>query len=166
MSGHPVIAVVDRQGETTVVWQVQTSPDSPSGIMSGAWLLGPGEVDPARLADLTAGTHVLDVDGDGAGLGAIRAGVEKRLAEYRSTAKAAKEANPQLTLPRFDAPETVDLEQIAAAYHGEPAAQRAWAYATALAELVEAWHTIESQRRSRKYLQEKFGPDTLPLPLG
>lgn len=165
MSGHPVIVVVDRQGETTVVWQVQTSPDSPSGIMSGAWLLGPGEVDPARLADLAAGAHVLDVDEDGAALRAIRAGVEKRLAEYKAAAKAAKEANPQLTLPRFDAPEPVDLEQLATAYHGEPAGQKAWTYATALAELVEAWHTIESQRRSRKYLQERYGAQTLPLPL-
>jgi hypothetical protein len=165
MSGHPVIAVVDRQGEMTVVWQVQTSPGSPSGIMSGAWLLGPGEIDPARLGDLTAGTHVLDVDEDGEGLGAIRAGVEKRLAEYKAAAKAAKEANPQLTLPRFDAPEAADLTQLATAYHGEPAGQRAWTYATALAELVEAWHTIESQRRSRKYLQEQYGAETLPLPL-
>ncbi|MCS5478222.1 DUF6218 family protein [Corynebacterium sp. YIM 101645] len=165
MSGHPVIAVVDRQEETTVVWQVQTAPDSPSGIMSGAWLLGPGEVDPARMADLTAGAHVLDVDGDGEALRAIRVGVEKRLAEYKAAAKTAKEANPQLTLPRFDAPETVDLEQIATAYHGEPTGQRAWTYATALTELVEAWHTIESQRRSRKYLQERYGAEALPLPL-
>ena len=166
MSGHPVIVVVDRQGETTVVWQVQTSPGSPSGIMSGAWLLGPGEVDPARLTDLTAEAHVLDVDGDGEALRVIWAGVEKRLTEYRAAAKAAKEANPQLTLPRFDAPQPVDLGRLTTAYHGEPAAQRAWTYATALAELVEGWHTIESQRRSRKYLQERYGAETLPLPLG
>lgn len=166
MSGHRVIAVVDKQGEMTAVWHVQTSADAPaaSGLLSGAWLLGPGEIAPDRLGDLTADAHVLRTDGDG--LAVIRAGVEKRLAEFKAAAKAAKEANPQLTPPRFEAPATVDLEQLAAAYRGEPAGQRAWAHATAAAELAAAWHTIESQRRSRKYLQEKFGPDTLPLPLG
>ncbi|QGU03513.1 hypothetical protein [Corynebacterium comes] len=166
MSGPRVIAVVDKQGEMTAVWHVQTSPDAPaaSGLLSGAWLLGPGEIDRYRLADLTADAHVLDTDGDG--LRVIREGIEKQLAEFKAAAKAAKEANPQLTLPRFDAPETVDLDVLATAYHGEPAGQRAWAYATAVAELVEAWHIIESQRRSRKYLQEQFGAEALPLPLG
>lgn len=166
MSGARVIAVVDEQEGMTAVWHVQTSPDAPaaSGLLSGAWLLGPGEIDPDRLGDLTADAHVLHTDGDG--LAVIRAGVEKRLAEFKAAAKAAKEANPQLTLPRFEAPATVDLEQLAAAYRGEPAGRRAWAYATAVAELVEAWHTVDSQRRSRKYLQEQFGPDPLPLPLG
>ena len=166
MSGHRVIAVVDKQGEMTAVWHVQTSADAPaaSGLLSGAWLLGPGEIDPARLVDLTAGAYVLDTGGDG--LRVIREGVEKRLAGYQAAAKDAVEANPQLKPVRFAAPEAPDLEQLAAAYRGEPAGQRAWAHATAAAELVAAWHTIESQRRSRKYLQEKFGPDTLPLPLG
>lgn len=165
MSTHPVITVVDRQGEMTAVWHVQTAPDAPSaaGMLSGAWLLGPGEIDPQRLPDLIAGTHVLDTDGDG--LLVIGRGVEKRLAEYKAAAKAAVEANPQLKLPRFDTPEAVDLAQLATAYRGESAGQQAWSYATAVAELVEAWHTIESQRRSRKYLQEKFGAETLPLPL-
>lgn len=163
---HRVIAVVDKQDSMTAVWHVQTSPDAPSasGILSGAWLLGPGEVDPERLGDLTAHTHVLDTDGDG--LTVILRGVEKQLAEYKAAAKAAKEANPQLTLPRFDAPPTPDVEQLADAYRGAPEGRVAWAYATAVAELVEAWHTIESQRRSRKYLQEQFGAETRPLPLG
>lgn len=166
MSEPRVIAVVDKQGEMTVVWHVHTSADAPAaaGLLSGAWLLGPGEVDPDRLADLTAEAHVLPTDGDG--LRVILEGIEKQLARYKAAARAAKEANPQLTLPRFDSPEPLDLTQLATAYHGEPAGQRAWAYATAVAELVDAWHTIESQRRSRKYLQEKYGPDTLPLPLG
>ena len=166
MSGARVIAVVDEQEGMTAVWHVQTSPDAPaaSGLLSGAWLLGPGEIAPDRLGDLTADAHVLRTDGDG--LAVIREGVEKRLAGYQAAAKDVVEANPQLKPVRFDAPEAPDLEQLAAAYRGEPAGQRAWAHATAAAELVAAWHTIESQRRSRKYLQEKFGPDTLPLPLG
>lgn len=166
MNDPRVIAVVDKQDGMTAVWHVQTSADAPaaSGLLSGAWLLGPGEVEPDRLADLTAGAHVLTTDGEG--LRVIREGIETQLTRYKAAAKAAKEANPQLTLPRFDAPETVDLTRLTTAYHGEPAGQRAWTYATAVAELVDAWHTIESQRRSRKYLQEKFGPDPLPLPLG
>jgi len=162
---HPVIAVVDRQDATTAVWHVQTSPDAPSasGILSGAWLLGPADVDPGRLADLTAGTHVLETGGEG--LEEIRRGVKKQLAGYRAAAKAAKEANPQLTLPRFEAPPTPDVGQLAEAYHGAPEGRVAWAHAMAAAELVESWHTIESQRRSRKYLQEQFGAETRPLPL-
>ena len=166
MSVHPVIAVVDKQGETTAVWHVQTAPDAPaaSGRLSGAWLLGPGEVDPDRIGELLAGTHVLDTEGEG--LRMIRAGVDRRLAEFKAAAKAAKEANPQLTLPRFEAPEPIDPGQLTAAYRGEPAGQRAWVHASEVADLVEAWHTIEGQRRSRKYLQEQFGAETLPLPLG
>lgn len=161
---HPVIAVVDRQGATTAVWHVQTAPDAPAGVLSGAWLLGEGEVDPARLDDLTAGAYVLEAGGDG--LERIGGGVEKQRRAYQAAAKAAKEANPQLTLPRFDAPPTPDVEQLAAAYHGAPEGRLAWAYAMAAAELVAAWHTLESQRRSRKYLQEQFGAETRPLPLG
>ena len=140
---HRVIAVVDEQDEVTVVWHVQTSPDAPSasGILSGAWLLGAGEVDPGRLADLTADAHVVHTGTDG--LERIRRGVVTQLAEYRAAAKAA----------------------LAEAYHGAPEGRLAWAYATAAAELVEAWHTIESQRRSRKYLQEQYGAQVLPLPV-
>lgn len=165
MSTHPVITVVDRQGEMTAVWHVQTAPDAPSaaGMLSGAWLLGPGEINPQRLPDLTADTHVLETDGDG--LQVIGAGIEKHLAEYKAAAKAAVTANPLLKLPRFDTLEAVDLAQLATTFRGESAGQKAWAYATAVAELVEAWHAIESQRRSRKYLQEKFGAEILPLPL-
>lgn len=162
---HRVIAVVDEQDEVTAVWHVQTSPDAPSasGILSGAWLLGVGEVDPGRLADLTADAHVVHTGTDG--LERIRRGVVTQLAEYRAAAKAAKEASPQLTLPRFEEPGEVDVEKLAEAYHGAPEGRLAWAYATAAAELVEAWHTIESQRRSRKYLQEQYGVQVLPLPV-
>ena len=163
---HRVIAVVDKQKDVTAIWHVQTSPDAPSasGILSGAWLLGDGEVDPARHDDLTAGTHVIHTGSDGLEL--IHAAIKEQLAEYQAAAKAAKEKNPQLTLPRFDAPSPTDVGQLAEAYHGAPEGRLAWAYATAAAELVEAWHTIEAQRRSRKYLQEAFGATTRPLPVG
>ena len=160
-----VIAVVDEQDDITVVWHVQTSPDAPSasGILSGAWLLGAGEVDPDRLADLTADALVVHTGSDG--LERIRRGVVRQLTEYRAAAKAAKEANPQLTLPRFEEPGEVDVEKLAESYHGAPEGRLAWAYATSAAELVEAWHTMESQRRSRKFLQEQYGAQVLPLPV-
>ena len=162
---HRVIAVVDKQEDITAVWHVQTSPDAPSsaGALSGAWLLGADDVDPGRLADLTAGAHVLHTGTDG--LERIRAGIEKHLAEIRAAATAAKKAHPQLTLPRLEAPAPVGVETLAETYHGDPAGRTAWAYATAAAELVEAWHALESQRRSRRYLQEQFGTQTRPLPL-
>ncbi|MFC6147118.1 hypothetical protein [Corynebacterium nasicanis] len=162
---HRVLAIVDKQEDVTAVWHVQTSPDGPSasGILSGAWLLGPGEIEPERLRDLTADAHVVHTGTDG--LERIRRGVEKQLAAYRAAAKAAKEAQPQLTLPRFEAPGEVDPEALAAAYHGAPEGRLAWAYATAAAELVDSWHAIEAQRRSRKHLQERFGAQVRPLPL-
>ncbi|MDO5512882.1 hypothetical protein [Corynebacterium sp.] len=161
-----VIAIVDKQPDLTVVWHVQTSPDAPSasGTLSGAWLLGDGEVDPARLADLTADAHVVHTGTDG--LERIRAGIIAQLKEIKAEAKAAKEANPQLTLPRFEEPGQVDLPTLEDAYHGAPEGRVAWSYAMAAAELVEAWHAIESQRRSRKHLHEKFGAQVRALPVG
>ncbi|MDO5668415.1 MAG: hypothetical protein Q4G50_00230 [Corynebacterium sp.] len=161
-----VIAVVDKQEDVTVIWHVQTSPDAPSasGILSGAWLLGDGDVDPARLDDLLADVHIITTGSDG--LERIRTAIEKQLAHYKAAAKAAKENNPQLTLPRFDAPEPIDIDLLAETYRGAPQGRLAWSYAAAAAQLVEAWHTIEGQRRSRKYLQKTFGTTTLPLPVG
>lgn len=162
-----VLAVVDKQDDTVVVWHVQTSADGPSasGILSGAWILGDGEVDPARLDDLLTDATVLPTDGDGLTLEQIRQAIDDALAEITAAATAAKEANASLTLPRFTAPEQPDPAALAEAYRGEPVGRTAWTWAMAAADLVEAWHTIEGQRRSRKYLQEQFGAEIRPLPL-
>lgn len=165
MSGyaHPVIAVVDKHEGATVVWHVQTEPDPPSGALSGAWILGEGEVDPARLPDLLAGA--VELDAHGSGLADIAAAIAASLAQTRAFARAAVAADKKLTAPRFDAPVDVDVEKLSAAFHGEDIARHAWATATALAELVEYWHTLERQRRGRKYLQEEYGSAVRPLPL-
>lgn len=169
---HPVIAVVDTQGETTVVWHVQTDPDTPSGALSGAWILGPDDVDPTRLDDLLAGTVVLPVGDADVGtretvsLSGIAEAVAAAVDEIKARAKAEKEANKALTLPRLDAVVPADPGELAAGFHGEEIGRAAWSTATALAELVEQWHTVESRRRSRKYLQEAFGEEVRPLPLG
>lgn len=173
-AAYPVIAVVDKQGEErTVVWQVQTSPDGPaaSGMLSGAWIFGPGEVDPARLADLLRGALVLPVGATAAGehpatsLSQISTGIAAAVAEIKEAAKAAKAENKNLQLPRLDVVSEPDPVEIAENYHGEESARQAWATATALGGLVEQWHTIEGQRRSRKYLQEAFGAEIRALPV-
>ncbi|AKK07620.1 hypothetical protein [Corynebacterium testudinoris] len=162
---HPLIAVVDKQPDCTVVWHVQTAPDGPSasGMLAGAWIVGDGFVDPDRLGDLTASAYVLDTAQPLTELvGALLAAV----ADIKAAVTAAKEDNPKLTAPVWAVPSgTVDAEKLRDAYRGEPVAENAWVYATAVAELVEAWHTIEGQRRSRKFLQEALGAQTRPFPL-
>ena len=96
---------------------------------------------------------------------AVIKAMEAELKRYKAVATEAKKNNPQLTLPRFEAIRTPDLGDITAGFHGEPEARDAWAYATAVAELVEQWNAIESQRKTRKYLQEEFGADVRPLPV-
>lgn len=171
---YPVIAVVDKQdAERTVVWQVQTSPEGPaaSGMLSGAWIFGPGEVDPGRLPDLLHDTVVLPVGETTAdwhpvtSLEQVSAGIAKAVAEIKEVAQAAKAANKSLQLPRLDAVTEPDPGEIAENFHGEESARQAWAMATALGGLIEQWHTIEGQRRSRKYLQETFGSEIRALPV-
>ncbi|AGF71274.1 hypothetical protein [Corynebacterium halotolerans] len=174
MSGqrHAVIAVVDRGTDVTVVWHVQTDPDAPTGALSGAWILGPDDVDPQRLDDLLADTVVLPVGDADVGkrpttsLPAIADAMSHAVDEVKARAKAAKEANKSLTLPRLDAVELSDPDELAENFQGEEVGRAAWSTATALAELIEQWHTIEGQRRSRKHLQEAFGAEVRPLPLG
>lgn len=162
-----VIAVVDKQEQVTAVWHVQTAADGPSasGMLSGAWLLGEGGLDLAKLEDLTAGATILPTDEDGLTLAQIHQGLVKQLAELKAAAKEAVAENSSLKLPRFEALSPPDVEKYRAAYRGEEEGRTAWSYAMATAELVEAWHGMESQRRSRKYLQAQFGADIRPLPL-
>lgn len=172
---HPVIAVVDkRDAAELVVWHVQTSPDAPSasGVLSGAWILSEAEVNPARLTDLLRDTVVLAVEEAIApelpqtSLAAISEAMAAAHDEIKKVAKAAKAANKALQLPQLEAVKLPDPGELQGNYHGEEIAARAWAHATAAAELVEQWHALEGQRRSRKYLQESFGAQVRPLPLG
>lgn len=174
---HPVIAVVDkRESGELVIWHVQTSPDIPaaSGALSGAWILGPGEVAPERAADLLHDAVVLESAGSTpvaperphTALATIMAGMKEAVAEVKDVAKAAKEQNKALQLPRLESVTLPDPAALQASYRGEEVAATAWSHATAVAELVAQWHALESQRRARKYLQESFGTQVRPLPWG
>lgn len=174
---HPVIAVVDkRESGELVIWHVQTSPDGPAaaGALSGAWILGATEVDPARAADLLHDAVVLEVAGSApvapelphTDLAGIMAGMKQAIAEVKEAARVARERNSALQLPRLAAVSAPDPVELQASYRGEEVAATAWAHATAVMELVEQWHTLESQRRARKYLQESFGTQVRPLPWG
>lgn len=167
-TAHRVIAVVDKQEAATVVWHVQTDPAAPAGVLSGAWVVGEGEVQAERLPDLLRDAVILSVAGEEsqASLQQIHAGMTAALAQVRAHAKAEKEAGRNGDLPRFESLVLPDPEELKAGFHGTELAAAAWAHATALADLVEQWHTIESQRRSRKYLQEAFGAEVRPLPMG
>ena len=154
---YPTVSVVDvtsaegangaPDGERLVVWHVQTAPDAAADALSGHAVLEQLGVDKRISVD------------------AVIKAMEAELKRYKAVATEAKKNNPQLTLPRFEAIRTPDLDDITAGFHGEPEARDAWAYATAVAELVEQWNAIESQRKTRKYLQEEFGADVRPLPV-
>ncbi|MDR7330741.1 hypothetical protein [Corynebacterium guangdongense] len=155
---RPILAVTDRRPEHTVIWHVQTDPGA-AAVLSGAWL-----ADAEQTETLLTGAVELPVGSDA--LTRIHEAIVADLTRLRAAAKAAKEAKPSLTVPRFEAPETPDPASLLDSYHGEEGAGEAWAHAVATAQLVDAWRAIESQRRSRAYLVEEFGAEQRPLPLG
>ncbi len=144
-----MIAVVDKQEEATVVWHVQTTVGD-TAVMSGAWIVA----DPTDL--LVGAVQVRP------GAEAVR---ELAAAMNEERERIREACGDKVTGLRLDPLVEPDLDQISAAYQGEPAARRAWVTATALAQLVQQWHTLETQRRSRKHLQEVFGKEIRPLPL-
>lgn len=159
MTEYRPIAVVDKQDDATIIWHVQTDPNA-AGVLTGAWITDNDE----DTDNLLHGTDQLAVGGDG--LQRIHRAIQDDIAQLKAAAKAAKEANPSLTAPRFEQPGEPDVEKQAEAFRGEETARNAWAHAVCAAQLVEAWHALESQRRVRKYLTEEFGVDVRPLPVG
>ncbi|AGS33710.1 hypothetical protein B841_01135 [Corynebacterium maris DSM 45190] len=159
MTDYRPIAVVDKQDDATIIWHVQTDPNG-AGVLTGAWITE----DADDMDNLLSGTDQLPVGGDG--LERIHQAIKDDIARLKTAAKAAKEANPSLTAPRFEVPGEPDVEKQADAFRGEEIARETWAHAVCAARLVEAWHSLESQRRVRKYLTEEFGADIRPLPVG
>lgn len=155
---YPVLAVTDRRPEHTVIWHVQTDPAA-AAVLSGAWL-----ADAAQTATLLTDAVELEVGTDA--LVRLHQAIVTDLAQLRAAATAAKKEKPSLTVPRFETPEAPDPASLLENYHGEEGAGEAWAHAVAAAQLLEAWRSIESQRRSRAYLAEEFGAGLRPLPLG
>ncbi|MBC3186630.1 hypothetical protein H7347_08640 [Corynebacterium sp. zg-331] len=144
-----MIAVVDKQEDATVVWHVQTTVGD-TAVMSGAWIV-------ADPTDLLVGA--VQVAPGPEAVSELARAIDRE----RDAIRAACEGT--VTGLRLDPLMVPDLDQLAAAYHGESVARRAWVTATALAQLVQQWHTLETQRRSRKHLQEVFGREVRPLPL-
>ncbi|MCH6197290.1 hypothetical protein MHT86_07265 [Corynebacterium mastitidis] len=144
-----MIAVVDERPDATVVWHVQTTVGD-TAVMSGAWIVE----DPA---DLLVGAVRVEP-----GAEVVEDLARAISAERDRVREACEGAVKGLRLDPLVVP---DLGVLASAYQGEPIAQRAWVTATALAQLVQQWHTLETQRRSRKHLQEVFGREIRPLPL-
>ena len=159
MTEYRPIAVVDKHDDATIIWHVQTDPNG-AGVLTGAWITD----DKQQAASLLRDAHELLVGGDG--LERIHQAIQDDITQLKAAAKTAKEANPSLTAPRFEVPAEPDVEKQAEAFRGEEIAREAWAHAVCAARLVEAWHSLESQRRMRKYLAEEFGADIRPLPVG
>ena len=159
MTDYRPIAVVDKQDDATIIWHVQTNPNG-AGVLTGAWITDDDEQADSLLRDAD------ELPVGGGGLERIHQAIKDDIARLKAAAKAAKEANPSLTAPRFEAPGEPDVEKQADAFRGEEIARETWAHAVCAARLVEAWHSLESQRRVRKYLTEEFGADIRPLPVG
>lgn len=154
-SQHPVLAVVDRGDNDTVIWHVQTDPAAAS-VLSGAWIVtddARGLLDEVRVVDSFPQ------------LDAIADAVEADVDTLRRAARKAKADNPSLTLPRFDDLDRPSPADVAGTFHGEPRAEKAWSLAVGLAEIVGYWHNLESARRQRAYLADEFGREVRPLPV-
>lgn len=152
---YPVLAVVDKQSEQSIIWHVQTDPKAPANL-SGAWIV-------EDESSLLEATTVVRVGTDA--VAKLATAIDDDVAGLQAAAVAAKKENSSITLPRFPQLEHPDLAAIAETFHGEEIAREAWAHAVALAEIVDYWHELETARRLRKYLVEDYGEDVRPLPL-
>ncbi|AEX38587.1 hypothetical protein [Corynebacterium pseudotuberculosis] len=176
-----MISIIDVRGaapdHTVVLWHVHTDPSYPTGLMSGAWVLGPGEATPVdKLPSLLTGTTALPLNAEARELvpgditcvslrdvaDAVRTGLD----EVKKEAARAKSENEKLVTPRFEALTDISPEDFLDAYRGEPQARDAWMMASAVAGWMQQWLDIESVRRSRAYLKEAFGSEPRPLPIG
>ena len=171
-ASHPVVAVLDPapdEDQPAALWHVQTDPayTSAAAVLSGAWLIGPGEVPAERLDDLLARTVPVRL-GTEAGerfVSDLAAAIDDARGEIsRAAAKAAEESAAFKAL-RLPAVATPNPEELAGAYRGEERGRRAWSVAQAIGQLAAQWHDIERRRRSRRRLSEALGPEIRPLPL-
>ncbi|WIM67870.1 hypothetical protein QP027_00230 [Corynebacterium breve] len=125
MSDHPVLAVVDKQEGTTVIWRVATTPGF--APLSGAWIVASEQ----EVTQLTRDAVVISVG--------------QSLNDDTPTTSISAIAEAMGEQGVKDLP---DLESTPA-YSGEPEAQAAWTTAVQAAQLVEAWHAGGARRRTR-----------------
>lgn len=180
-----MISVVDYATQPSgdaamVIWTVQPRIDVATDILSGAWILGPAEAHPySTAAQILAGTTVIVLDAAAEAhipeavarttTTAIAEAMRKARAEYSAAAQQAQQeaqaAKRSFSLPRFPEVHLASSESFIEGYHGEAVAQRAWLEAQVLVDLVQQWRAIETVRRGRKALKERFGADPLPVPV-
>ncbi|MBN9643684.1 hypothetical protein ACFSSC_00065 [Corynebacterium mendelii] len=105
------------------------------------------------------------------GVAAINAAITEEAQRRRQARAKEKEETGKMTTSELA---VFAIEPIAAptpatfadAFHGDPCAEQAWCTAMAVGALVDAWVEVESDRRRRKYLKERFGAHPRPIPLG
>ncbi len=164
MSGDQPSRIAVRDG--SIIWHVQVTPASSFGaIMTGAWkvedptsLLNDAVLLPVSAEDAVVGVPTTSLE-------MIVDACHQEVVRLREVVKAQVEKNPSLTALRIEDVVRPDPEELALSFSGEPEARRAWSYAMAVAELVQQWTVMESQRRSRKYLQEESGAELRPMPV-
>ena len=87
---------------------------------------------------------------------------EARVKEKEETGKVS---TAELAVFSVSHTEIPTPSSFAAAFHGDAVAKDTWCTAMAVGAIVDAWVDVESDRRRRKYLKEKFGSYTRPVPL-
>lgn len=164
MTGTTVSRIAIRDGK--IIWHVQTTPASSlGGIMTGAWesedptpFLHDAVLLPVSADDAIPGVPSTSLD-------LLVDAVHREVLRLRQVVKVQVESNPSLKALRIPDVVRPDPEELAKSFTGEPQARRAWSYAMAVAELVQEWAGLESQRRSRKYLQEESGAEHRAMPV-
>jgi hypothetical protein len=168
VSQHPdVIAITRSAGGVSAIWHVDISPATPLGRLCGAWvtddpdtwrkvlaarLLLPfgGRVDESLAAVVDTTFGIVDVT-------ATLATVSDRVAEldalHRASKTAAGNARAPIKWPDLPTPlDWVNLPSPQPGVNPEPFVAETIAAARWIADLADAWSSVETARISRKHL--------------
>ncbi|MFI9411366.1 hypothetical protein [Nocardia gamkensis] len=171
---RPAVAILNRAGERLIIWHVDVGPTSGLSRLSGAWVLGLGEVQTisnlvggyrivccsgeVSLPDGVAAAGVVDVDGSVEAVREQVAAADERFTEHQATV-----TNP-LVRPQWP-PIDHPAAPRAVPDPADDAVQPALALAHGLKDLADGWSAYESLRLARPFLIEHGGPVRRALPL-
>lgn len=171
-----VVALINKHGDRLAIWHAVIDPSWPMSRLCGAWvdtvapalyarryLLPFGDRLPddlAHLADASAGTWDANATRE-----AIAAVIEKLEARHKDSPTKAGKPRAPITWPRLPAPlDWADLPTPPRGVADDPLTSETIAVARWVAQLADAWSSIEVTRLSRDYLADnEVAPQPMPV---